>query len=182
MKHWNILIIIALAVSCAFASCSSDEPEVVVEPDAVDYLLGEEYKIDSVSISDNKISEILQTGVWQLEQSCLYDSESKKLLSRKTYSSYYKFNNKNLIMVSSDKDGFEENPNYVYDVKNKHLIMQSKNHDGTEIDYYTIVRIDANSIVMDYESVAYLNTQGDTLYHLSRKNVEIFRMRFISLK
>ena len=177
-----LMLLLSVLLFGFFLGCNNDEPEVVVEPDAVDYLLGEEYKIDSVSIADNKISEILQTGVWQLEQSCLYDSESKKLLSRKTYSSYYKFNNKNLIMVSSDKDGFEENPNYVYDVKNKHLIMQSKNSDGTEIDYYTIVRIDVNSIVMDYDSVAYLNAQGDTLYHLSRKNEEIFRMRFISLK
>ena len=43
MKYYSFLMIMAVALGCSFASCSDDDdPTVVVEPDLMDYLLGED--------------------------------------------------------------------------------------------------------------------------------------------
>lgn len=178
MKYWNILAIVALGFS--LVSCSNDEPAVVEEPEPVDYLLGEEYVMETVTASDAEACEMLQRNVWKWDQSCLYNARSKKLISRDVHSAYYKFSKDNIVMTSSDKETFEVNPNYVYVVENQRLIIKSKNYDGTEVDYYTIVRLDAGSVVLDYDSVAYLNEKGDTTHKALRKSKEIYRMRYVS--
>lgn len=162
MRHWNILMIIALAVSCAFASCSSeDEPKVTEEWKNGKVLVGEEYIPATTEFTDAEALRILTSCKWQCAMSYTYDNYMFLL------SSYD--HTDDLYMLSFNKNGQGElflssigNKNMSYVLENKKLIIYTEKYDEDfcvyydRIDYYELLSADKDRIVMSLDSAHFV--------------------------
>ena len=162
MKHWNILMIIALAVSCAFTSCNNDdEPKVTEEWKNGKVLVGEEYIPATTEFTDAEALRILTSSKWQCAMSYTYDNYMFLL------SSYD--HTDDLYMLSFNKNGQGElflssigNKNMSYVLENKKLIIYTEKYDEDFcvyydcIDYYELLSADKDRIVMSLDSVHYV--------------------------
>ena len=127
MKYWSILMIMAVALGCSFASCSDDDDPVIVDEEKNGkVLVGEDFIPATTEFTDDEALTILQDCKWQCAMSYTYDNQMRLL------SSYDSTNDLNVLIF--DKNGQGErllsalgNKNMSYVLENKKSSYIAKN-------------------------------------------------------
>ena len=162
MRHWNFLMIIALAVSCAFASCNNDdEPTITEEWKNGKVLVGEEYIPATTEFTDAEALRILTSSKWQYVAEYNYDQNMNYLFSNDYADTecIFEFNNDGNYTCTTS--GNENQVTLPYSISNKQLkrVMYKSGQDDysteSQINYYSIVSVDKERIVYDTDSIVY---------------------------